>query len=136
MNLLPFFDSSQARTALDDAREGEIIRRKPRLLKQELAEEENGIMGSVVLNVAFDDGVPGMGGGFLDAVEDGPGVFERADLGIGIGIEREEGGGHGGHLVGLDGGCMELFYLFLGPAGSEKKRDLLLQLLEMGFSLG
>lgn len=89
MNLLPFFDSLQARTALDDAREGEIIRRKPRLLKQELAEEENGIMGSVVLYVAFDDGVPGMGGGFLDAVEDGPGVFERADLGIGIGIERE-----------------------------------------------
>ncbi|KAJ8625057.1 hypothetical protein MRB53_033587 [Persea americana] len=58
------------------------------------------ILGSVVLNVAFDDVVPGMGGGFLDAVEDGPGVFERADLGIGIGIEREKGGADLGIGIG------------------------------------
>lgn len=98
VDLLPFLDDSQARAALDDGREGEVVGQDLRF-EQELVEEEEGVMGSVVVDVAFDDDVPGMGGGFLHAVvEDGPGVVERADLGIGIGVEREEGRGDGVHL--------------------------------------
>lgn len=41
-------------------------------------------MGTLVLNVAFDNGVPRKQSGFLDLVEDGFGIIEVVDIGVGV----------------------------------------------------
>ena len=41
-------------------------------------------MGTLVLDVAFDNAVPRKQSGFLDLVEDGLGIVEVVDLGVAV----------------------------------------------------
>ncbi|KAM1461516.1 hypothetical protein ACFXTO_046683 [Malus domestica] len=60
-------------------------------LMNQFIEQNNGIMRPLVSDVAFDEDVPRHQRGLFDLVEDGAGVVEVVDFGVGV--ERKEAGG-------------------------------------------
>lgn len=114
MELPPLREGLQLRAGLDGGREREAIGSEEGPDK-EVGEEEERVVGVVVVDVALEEGVEGERvrvrvSGFGEVGEEGSCLVEGSEFGVGVEGEEERGDGEGE----LDGGSVELVELRRG----------------------
>ncbi|PON80710.1 hypothetical protein PanWU01x14_002660, partial [Parasponia andersonii] len=118
MNLFPFLNRIQPSTTLDNARERKHIGSE---IVNKLVEQRYGVVGTLVLDIALEQDVPGNQIGFVNELEDGASVVEIVDLGSGV--ESQEARRYEGVVesAGSKRESVDFKDLFLGFTGLEKR---------------
>lgn len=86
-------------------------------------EQANGVVGALVFDVALDEDVPRDQVGVANEVEDGAGVGEAVDLGVGVEGQEARSDGRVVESAGPEGESVGAFDVMLGFAGLEEGRE-------------